>query len=147
MSQQNKAFKLANTYKNSMIAAYQANIRQQTQFLKLIKAALPDFLAEHLLYCVVSSKKCLVYTNTEEWAMPLRHHLPIILHTIQASIPTIDFVQVRLTTEPAAQPVYKAKSPSKENIELIKDNLQSMKDDELKQALLRLSRTLDSVKS
>ena len=145
MAQPTKSFKLANTYKNPMIAAYQGKIRQQTEFLQLIKATLPDFLAEHLLNCVISGKKCLLYTNTEEWAAPLRHHLPIILHTVQARLPTIDLIQVRLLSEPPAQAIEKAKPPSKENIELIKDNLQSMQDDELKQALLRLSRTLESV--
>lgn len=144
MPPQDSPFKLANTCQNQIMTIYQARIRQQNQFLNLIKATLAVPLAEHLLYCVMSGKKCLLYTDTEEWAVQLRHHLPIILHTVQASsLAAIDFVQVRLISQPPPQMTRNLKLPSKQNIELIRDNLQSIKDDELKSALLRLSQTLD----
>lgn len=145
MASQDNPLKLSNSYKSPIMAAYQAKIRQQNQFLNLIRATLPASLAEHLLSCVISAKKCLLYTDTEEWATQLRFYLPIILNAIHASnLATVDFIQVRLISLPEAAHVsHKINLPSKQNIELMRDNLQTIADDELKLALLRLSQTLD----
>lgn len=128
-----------------MLVAYQTKIRQQQQFLNVIKGMLPTHLTGHLLHCVVSAEKCLLYTDTEEWAVQLRLYLPIILHTLQtSSLPKLELIQVRLISQPETRQVNrKANIPSKRNIELMRDNLQGIKDEKLKQALLRLSQTLD----
>lgn len=137
--------KSVNTCQNSMLVAYQTKIRQQQQFLAFIKQMLPAHLTEHLLYCVVSAKKCLLYADKEEWAAQLRLYLPIILHSLQASsLPKLELIEVRMIPQSQEQQVHrKANLPSKKNIDLIRENLQAVKDDELKSALLRLSQTLD----
>lgn len=147
MYPQNSSFKSASTCQNQVMAVYQTKIRQQQQFLKLVRGILPTHLAEHLLHCVVSAKKLLLYADTEEWAAQLRFYQPLILNAIGASnLATVNFIQVRIISVPAKQQVTrKVNLPSKQNIELIRDNLQAIKDDELKLALLRLSQTLDKL--
>lgn len=127
--------------------AYQTKIRQQQQFLKRIREILPTHLAEHLLYCVVSGKQCLLYADTEEWAAQLRLYLPIILHTLQGSdLPKLELIQVRLVSRPKPQQVSrKANLPSRKNIELLRESFQAIEDDELKSALARLSQTLEKL--
>lgn len=140
-------FKSLSTCQNTMMAAYQNKIRQQEQFLKRIREILPTHLAEHLLYCVVSAKQCLLYADTEEWAAQLRTFLPIVLHTLQASsLPKLEQIQVRIVSQPQVQQVSrKANLPSKRNIELLRESFQAIEDDELKAALTRLSRTLEKL--
>lgn len=142
----NDEFKPIGHCQNSMLAAYQARISLQRQLLKQIQGMLPSHLAEHLLHCVVSvTSKCLLYTDEEEWAAQLRLYLPVVLHSLKAStLPKLELIEVKVITYPAAPKIErKVNLPSKRNIELIRDNLQSIKDEELKQALSRLSETLE----
>jgi hypothetical protein len=144
MSQQATPFKLATTCQTPIMAVYQAKIKQQKYFLELIRATLFAPLAEHVLYCVISGKKCLLYTDAEEWATQLRFYQPILLDTLANSTQiAIHSIQVRLISPPPQQTIRNNKLPSKENIKLIQDNLQYRQEDELKQALLRLSQTLE----
>ena len=147
MPPQHSPFRLATSCQNQIMAIYQSKIRQQSQFLNLIRAALVPPLAEHLLYCVISGKNLLLYTDAEEWVAQLNHYLPVILTTISNSnLATVDFIHVRLIPLPAKQQATRnVNLPSKNNIQLIRDNLQAIKDDELKSALLRLSDTLDKL--
>lgn len=140
-------FKSLSTCQNTMMAAYQTKIRQQQQFLKQVREILPTHLEEHLLYCVVSAKQCLLYVDAEEWAAQVRAFLPIILHTLQASnLPKLELIQVRIVSLPKPQQVSrKANLPSKRNIELLRESFQAIEDDELKSALARLSRTLEKL--
>lgn len=141
------AFKSINSCQNNMLVAYQTKIRQQQQFLKRVKEILPAHLAEHLLYCVVSAKQCLLYADAEEWAAQLRTFLPIILHTLQASsLPKLELIEVRIISQPKPKQVNrKANLPSKKNIELLRESFQAIEDDELKSALARLSQTLEKL--
>lgn len=142
MPPQHKPFKLAANCQNKMTAVYQGKIKQQAQFLNLIKATLAAPLAEHLLYCVISGKKLLLYTDAEEWATQLRHYQPAILNATSVSnLATVEFRIISVSTEQRV--TRKVNLPSKKNIELIRDNLSTISDDKLKQALLRLSQTLD----
>ena len=140
-------FKSLSTCQNSMMVAYQTKIRQQEQYLKKIRETLPTHLAGHVLYCVVSAKQCLLYADTEEWAAQLRAFLPIVLHTLQASmLPKLELIEARLVSQPKVQQVSrKANLPSKRNIELLRESFQAIEDDELKAALARLSRTLEKL--
>jgi hypothetical protein len=147
MSSHQTAFKLAGTCQSQVMAVYQAKIKQQTQFLNLIRAILAEPLVEHALYCVISGKKLLLYTDTEEWATLLRQHRSVILNALaDSSLATVDVMQVRIMPASAKQQVSrKVNLPSKNNIELIRNNLETVSDDKLKQALLRLSQTLDKL--
>jgi hypothetical protein len=148
MSIKNPPFKLATTCQNQVTTFYQAQIKQQQQFLQLIREMLPTHLAEHLQYCLVSTKKCVLYTDAEEWAMQLRLYSPLILHTLQASrVTTLELIEVRLITTAAPPKASSVNIPSKQNIELLQENLQHIKDDELKGALSRLSQTLARLSS
>lgn len=141
MTTQDSSFKLATTCQNPVMALYQNKIKQHHKFLKLIREMLPIHLAEHLMYCVISRKQCLLYTNDEKWAIELRLYSPLILHTLQASrITTLQIVEIRLLEVSTPPKISHAQIPSKKTIELLRENIH---EDELKQALQRLSQTLD----
>jgi hypothetical protein len=145
MSLQKPPFKLAATCQNATTAFYQAKIKQQKQFLNFIKPLLNELLAEHLVSCVILGRKLILYTDAEEWATQLRFYQPMLLDEIaHSSLITIEKIEVWLILPPVAQqPPHKVIIPSKQNIELIRDNLQTIADEELKSALLRLSQTLE----
>lgn len=130
------------------MAVYKTKIEQQIHCLSLIKAGLTASLAEHLSYCVISGKKLLLYTDTEESAAQLRLYQSVILKAVSISnLPAVESMQVRLIPQPAKQQSISniIKLPSKKNIDLIRDNLQTIKDDELKLAWQRLSQTLEKL--
>lgn len=147
MTIKQSSFKLAASCQNQVMAAYQRKIRLQTQFLQVIKSALPEAFAEHLGACVISRKTLLLYADTQEWATQLHYHQAVILNAISVSnLPAIDVVETRVISESKKQQVNrKVNLPSRKNIEMLRDSFQTIKDDELKSALARLSQTLDKL--
>jgi hypothetical protein len=147
MSAPNNSFKLAATCQDKMLAAYHAKISQHRRMLNLIKSGLPQTLAEHVFDCAALPKKCLLYTDTQEWATQLRFHQEMIFNALRESdFSAFGVLEVRLMPDLLAKKlVRKVNSPSKENIALIRENLRSIDDEELKAALSRLSQTLDKL--
>ncbi|PKM13342.1 MAG: DUF721 domain-containing protein [Gammaproteobacteria bacterium HGW-Gammaproteobacteria-3] len=138
-------FKSALAHPNQALSRLYAQIEQQKKLLALIKKNLPEPLSDHVLHCVVSGRKLLVYTDTATWASQLRFYNPVLLKTITAAA-RIDLVQIRITRPIdalAAIPERTAKIPSPDKIAALRSNLSDPPDDALSQALLNLSHTLE----
>ncbi len=142
------SFNTAAAYNNHLLANYQRQIKSQQRLLGMIKKALPEALAEHVLHCTLSSKKLLLYTSSASWSSQLRFYQQVILDSVNENNVNAEFVQIRLVNENSApQSERKLNIPSKNSIELVKNCGESEEDEKLKQALLNLSQTLTKLSS
>ena len=151
------SFKAALSFSNRTIAHFYSRIEQQKLALQRIHGVLPATIARHALHCVINGKKLLVYTDTAAWASQLRFYNSAILAAIapvtRESV-SIMQIKIRIETSPtghrrgalagaeASVTGRKPIIPSAEKIELIYKHSLTMADEQLKQALLRLSTTL-----
>ncbi|MGZ4978833.1 MAG: DciA family protein [Methylobacter sp.] len=141
-------FKAALSFPNRTIAHFYSRIEQQKQVLQCIHGVLPATIAQHALHCVINGKKLLVYTDTAAWASQLRFYNNAILAAIapitKESV-SIMQIKVRAETLQTMSPDRKPNIPSAEKIELIRNHSLTVSDEQLKQALLRLSATLEKL--
>ena len=138
------SFKTVDTYNNRILANYQQKIKQQDYLLNSVKAILPQPLTNHVLYCVVSVEKLLIYTDSAAWSSQLRFYQQSILNAvINTNSVSIQTVKIKIIT-PNNSPKEKFKQsiPSKSNIQLLRHCGESINDKRLKHALLNLSQTL-----
>lgn len=147
MAKKPAAFKSALAFPNRGLAYLYNQIEQQRLVLQQIKSVLPDGLAKHVSHCVVNDKKLLLYTHSAAWASQLRFHNKALLAAIapitQKSV-TIMQVKVLLEDFKLREGVErKANLPSSETIAVIQNQSASVSDNRLKQALLKLTVTLN----
>lgn len=145
MAKKPTSFKAALSFPNRTIAHFYSLIEQQKQVLQRIHEVLPATIALHVLHCVVNGKKLLVYTDTAAWASQLRFYNSAILAAIApVTRESVSIMQIKigLETSPAASQGRKPNIPSAEKIEFIHQHSLTVADEQLKQALLRLSATL-----
>jgi hypothetical protein len=140
-------FKAVNTYNNRILANYQQKIKQQQYLLNIIKATLPKPLTGHVLYCVVSAEKLLIYTDSAAWASQLRfYQQPILNAVINTNLVPVKTVQIKIIfPNNSTKGTFKKNIPSKGNIKLLHHCGESANDQKLKQALLNLSQTLNKL--
>jgi len=137
-------FKSASRYQNRVMDFYHQKIQQQQQLLQQIQAILPKHLAEHVLHCVLSEKKLILYTDAAIWSSQLRFYQTTILHSFSQTQLNLELLQIRLIPPTSTHKVDKEPLiPSKKNIDDIRNNAHQITDDKLQQALLNLSRTLE----
>ncbi len=160
MTKKSTSFKAALSFPNRTIAHFYGQIKQQELVLQRIHDVLPATIAEHALHCVVNDKKLLVYTDTAAWASQLRFYSSAILAAIApVTRESISIMQIKIRGEMSPterrreilageETLQKNSSgrkpniPSAEKIEFIHEYSLSVSDEQLKQALLRLSSTL-----
>lgn len=150
-------FKAALSFPNRTITHFYSQIEQQKMALQRIHEVLPATIAKHALHCVINGKKLLVYTDTAAWASQLRFYNSAILAAIapitRESV-SIMLIKIRIDTSftrrkgdaqagtevslVSRKPII----PSAEKIELIHSYSLTIADEQLKQALLKLSTTL-----
>lgn len=132
---------------NRTITYYRQQIEQQKRLLQHIQAALPPTLAKQLRHCLIKDKKLLLYTDSAIWASQLRFYNKIILASVsRPSRETIETVQIRIITESTGlnlQAARKARIPSAATIAIIRNDSLGVADNQLQQALLKLSATLE----
>lgn len=147
MLSKNTTFKSALSYQSRAIANFYSRIEQQHRVLEEIRAVLPDDLKCHAQHCVISNKKLLVYTDSATWASQLRFYKQAILAAIApVTKETVELMQLKLLTKQPTTDVQKGRKanlPSPEKIKLIRNHGLMMSDERLKQALLKLSATLE----
>lgn len=146
MPNHKKNFKPALAYPNGAIASLLVKVDRQKKLLNLIRTGLPETLAQHVHSCVISDRKLLVYTGSAVWASQLRFYSRIIQEiTRSQSGEFIEVTQVRIIAPTGAprQEILKPIMPSPKNIESIRDNIKNIPDSQLKEALFRLSETLE----
>lgn len=163
MTKKLTSFKAALSFPNRTIAHIYNQIKQQELILQRIHEVLPETIAEHALHCVVNGKKLLLYTETAAWASQLRFYSSMILAAIApVTRESISIVQIKvrgessltgrkrkiLEGEGTLQTTSfgrKPNIPSAEKIAFIHDYSLNVADRQLKQALLRLSSTLEKL--
>lgn len=150
------SFKAALSFPNRTIAHFYSQIEQQKQVLQCIRTVLPAAAAKHALHCVINGKKLLVYTDTAAWASQLRFYNSAILAAIApVTRESVSIMQIKISVETpsiehrrgakASLPGRKPNIPSAEKIEFIHNHSLTVSDVQLKQALLRLSATLEKL--
>jgi hypothetical protein len=138
-------FKSALSYSSRTIAHLYSRIEQQKLVLQRIHQVLPLAIAEHTLHCVVNGKKLLIYTDTAAWASQLRFYNLAILDAIApVTKETVSIVQIKTGVKTLlATPSRRMPNiPSAKNIDFIRDHSMTVADEQLKEALLKLSSTL-----
>lgn len=146
MAKKPVAFKAALAFPNRTIAHFYSRIEQQRQVLQHIRSVLPEALAKQARYCVINDKKLLIYTDSAAWASQLRFYNQAILAAIAPiTRESIILMQIKILTDqknPETPAVKKTNIPSSEKIEIIRNLSVNVSDNHLKQALLKLSATL-----
>ena len=141
------SFKAVNIYNNRILANYQQKIKQQQYLLNIVKTCLPKTLTNHVLYCVISAEKLLIYTDSAAWSSQLRFYQQSMLNAlIDTNEVFINAVKIKIIIQNnSVKETPKKNIPSKSNIKLLHHCGKSVNDQKLKQALLNLSQTLNKL--
>jgi hypothetical protein len=151
MVQNAKPLKSVLSYPNKTITLLCLQINQQLAILEHVKAVLPKELACHALHCVFNDKnpnnrKLLIYTNSAVWASQLRFYGKTILTAIESvTLEPVSVLQVKVMNVPEAANTGNkgiAAIPSQTVADEILNHSLMATDQQLKQALGRLSSTL-----
>ena len=137
------SFKPASAF--SHISAIQLQLIKHQRILRIILTASPKQLQAHIKDCVINNNSLMVYVSSAAWASQLRFCTAQIQQAVNAqSNERINKIRIRvLRPEP-----YKIQEevtkiiPSDENINLLRDNANSLAEGKLKDALLGLSKAL-----
>jgi len=144
-------FKVSLSFQNRTMAYFYSQIEQQRQVLQRIQAAIPEALAKQVRHCLIRDKKLLIYTDSAAWASQLRFYKSAILAAIVPLPRTpVEVMQIKIIAGQTGLILgskRKAKIPSVEKIELIRNDSLSVSDNQLKLALLKLSATLERLSS
>jgi len=145
MAYKKSSFKPSLGFEGKLLTLYKYQIETQAKLLIKIKAALPDHLSNHALYCVLSNKKLSLYTDSAIWSSQLRFYHQTILRSLLVSYSgTIETLQIKIIpqkTEQVAKQKQEKQLPSSENIEFILEQAGHQSDEKLKKALLNLGKT------
>ena len=147
MPQKLPSFKASLSFQNRTMAYFYSQIQQQQQILQRIQAVLPVALAKQVRHCLIRDKKLLIYTDSATWASQLRFYNRSILGAIELFTRTpVEIMQIKIIggqTGLLSGPKRKAKLPSVEKIEVIRNDSLTVSDNQLRLALLKLSTTLE----
>ena len=138
-----KPLKPALDYDGKVLIGYKYQIDIQNKLLKKIKSSLPDHLSCHALFCVISGKKVLLYTDAAVWSSQLRFYHHTILQELSTSNQgRIEELQIKIIPTAMKQEERDMKKlPSKESVENILSLAETQTDEKLKEALLKLGKT------
>lgn len=138
-------FKSALDFDGRQMAICLAMIAEQYQLLTIVKTALPTDIAKSVIHCVRSKQRLLLYTESASWASQLRFfHQAILNKLAETEYKNIQVVKVKIQPQLIEQKSLRIlQLPSAENIRMMQEQVKGREQDELKQALLRLSNTLE----
>jgi hypothetical protein len=136
--------------KSEAMAPFQDELHSHSQLLKAVRTCLPPFLAEHCQYCVAEDDTLLLYTSTPGIAYQLRFYLPKLLQDLAEATGTCyRDAHIRNTattgTVHAFQKPHVFNPPPRNAAEALRDSAEHSPDPELREALLRLSRTVEEL--
>jgi hypothetical protein len=134
---------------NKTIKFMCGQIAQQKQVLRCVRAVLPSALAEQVQHCLIREPKLVVYTNSAAWASQLRFQQQAMLDAIVPLNMAVTQVHIKVLTEPLGvihEPTGQVSLPSLTTIANMRKDGLARPDDEVKQALLSLSATLERLK-
>lgn len=144
MTSKNSFFKPALSYEKTIMRGYQEQIKIQHELLTIIQSALPEHLCPHALYCVMTERKILLYTDSAIWSSQLRfYHQNILQKLAHSDYGVFEGVKIKIIPKESVREQNKyLLSPSLENVELIFKQAENQVDNILKKALLKLGKTL-----
>ncbi len=137
------SFKTAFSFANT--SAFQYSIAKHQKILSIVLSVSPIQIQPHIKACVINHKKLLIYVDSAVWATQLRFCHAQIKEAINSqSQETVHHIRIRIASPTPYRLEKKAKKtiPSVENINLIHDNATALTESKLKNALLKLSDTL-----
>jgi len=131
---------------NSLLERAQ-HLQQLTQALR---ESLDTQLAEHVTVANLREQTVVISTDTPAWLTQLRYQAPTILHLLKTLPGLEDLQKVQFKIQPASHTPPTGPSRrvflSTDSAELLKSAALSTEDDELAEALYRLSRHLPTNK-
>jgi len=138
-------FKSALDFNGRQMAVCLAVIAEQNKLLAIVKTALPNDIAKSVIHCVKSKQRLLLYTESASWASQLRFSHQLILNKLaETEYKNIQTLQVKIQPKTIEQKTGRLLLiPSAKNIRMIQAQVNDQDEDELNQALLRLSNTLE----
>ncbi|UOA07243.1 DUF721 domain-containing protein [Methylobacter sp. S3L5C] len=151
MPQKPSPFKRSLSFQNRTIAFFYTQIEQQQRILQRIRTVLPEVLAKQVRHSLIRDKKLLIYTDSAAWASQLRFYKSVILaSTATLTRAPAEILQIKIISGQTGLFLgteRKAKIPSIDKIEVIRNHGLTVSDNQLRSALLRLSTTLERLSS
>ncbi len=147
MAYKKDVFKSVSSYQGKIISRYKDQIEIQNKLLKIIASSLPEHLSSHALFCVISSKKIILYTDSATWSSQLRFYTKKLLQVVRAS-DYGNYEEVKIKIIPKIMEREDPQSielPSAENINFIFNQAENQTDEKLKKALLKLATTFNKL--
>jgi hypothetical protein len=133
---------------NSALAALRAQLDLQGQVLRAVRQGLPEFMASHCRHCVLKEERLVIYVDSPAFASQVRFYGPTLrLHLETALGRRIGDIQVRnlLPAAPSPTEAVRFALPSRGTGAIVRAAAENSEPGELRDALLRLSRTLERV--
>ncbi len=150
MLNKTSSFKSITALQSKTLSQLQLQIIAQQQLTQRIKAVLPEILAKQVLHCILKNNQLLLYTHSANWASQLRFYSHVIIEA--TTVPNgvaITTLQTRVIAKPSVleADTRKINMPSAEKIEFLTTYSDSIQDEQLKIALLKLTFTLTQLSS
>lgn len=139
------SFKPAKKINSQHMTLWRTILQEQAKLLQLIRQALPITSANAIRHCVASGQQLIIYVDSAAWATQLRFQQDkIITALVENGVTQIKTVQIRrLQQTQAVNSKRLAVLPSQDTLTALKKACPTTTDDELEQALKRLSLTLE----
>lgn len=146
MTKKHNAFKPALLFPNNALAYVYSQIELQKRLLRPVREALPATLSTHVVHCIIKKKELIIFTDTAAWASQLRfYHNTMLASIAPLTKESVNLLQVKVMTSLPGIELRQASAPiipSAEKIKLIRSTGTMASDEHLKQALIKLSATL-----
>jgi hypothetical protein len=141
---------VAGLFQGAAIQALLIQAEKHRRVLDVAKRALPGFLADHCVDCVVKPDRLILYVDSPAWASQIRFYALHLLSKVQQSTGCrFNDLLIRNALPAAARPLDKPvlTLPSGFAAEVLKNSALSTSSGELKEALLRLSATVQALRN
>lgn len=129
---------------SSALAPLRAQMERQERLLQAVRRGLPEFLADHCRHCVAKDDRLLIYVDSAAWGSQLRFYGPSLLaHLEQSAGYRFRDVRLRSLVQTSERESPKRRVPAASAGAIVRESAENSTSDEIREALLRLSRTLE----
>jgi hypothetical protein len=146
MSQNPVFFKTASAFNNRLLVNLYAQAADHQRLKLRVCSLLPENIAKQVLHCAIKNRKLLIYTHSPLWASQLRFYQPTLLANLtQVNAERVDSMQIKTVAMQSGiseSIANQAAIPSAATIGIIQKQCACVSDNQLQQALLKLSATL-----
>jgi hypothetical protein len=131
------------------LASIHAQLEGQERLLRAVRQGLPDFLRGHCPHCVAKDDRLVLYVDSPAFASQVRFFGPSLLaHLEQATGQRFRDIQIRNLLPAAPRPGAKRPitPPAPGITEMLRATADNSSSGEIRDALVRLSQTLDRLR-